>query len=53
MTKEEKAKRERAAMLVKMIEEADTLEEITKIEEELERGGYADVMNKDEEEKAD
>lgn len=44
MTKEEKARREKALKLKQMIENAETLEEIAKIEAEMEKGGYDDFL---------
>ena len=45
MTKEGKEKLERAQMLKKMIDEAETLEEIAKIEEEMKKGNFDGILD--------
>jgi U2 small nuclear ribonucleoprotein A' len=44
LSKEEKARREKALQLKVMIEQAETLEEITRIEEEMKKGKYDEVL---------
>lgn len=50
MTKEDKERREKAMKLRLMIEQAETLEEIAKIEEEMKTGKYDELLLEDDEE---
>lgn len=48
MSKEAKERREKAMKLKLMIEQAETLEEIAKIEEEMKKGKYDELLLEDE-----
>lgn len=45
LTKEAKKRREEALKLKMMIEQAETIEEITRIEEEMKKGKYDELLN--------
>lgn len=52
MTKEAKQRRQRAIELKQMIEKAETLEEITQIEKEMNDGKYEEILREMEAEEA-
>eukprot|EP00343_Euplotes_focardii_P006961 CAMPEP_0205823440 /NCGR_PEP_ID=MMETSP0206-20130828/16552_1 /ASSEMBLY_ACC=CAM_ASM_000279 /TAXON_ID=36767 /ORGANISM="Euplotes focardii, Strain TN1" /LENGTH=81 /DNA_ID=CAMNT_0053120609 /DNA_START=302 /DNA_END=547 /DNA_ORIENTATION=- len=53
MTKEQKQRREEAIKLKDRIERAETIEEITQIEEEMKKGKYDELLRELEQEEAE